>query len=69
MFKTYEEQSKINKYEKMKPNLKPYKKRILQDGTNSLSQSWLENTMWSKWKKLCQQEELNRECLDPWADM
>ncbi len=41
-----------DQYKKWKTGLKPFQIQLLDEGANSLSQSWLLNAMWCDWTEL-----------------
>ncbi len=61
-------------YKEMKL-LKPIQVKLLDEGANSLSQTWLLNSMWSDWKELKEKIDMkrntdakstNKQIMDPW---
>tara|TARA_Y100001968_G_C19406562_1_gene743988 strand:+ start:301 stop:510 length:210 start_codon:yes stop_codon:yes gene_type:complete len=62
-----------SQYKEWKP-LKPFQIKLLDEGPQSLSQSWLVNSMWCEWKsmKMIRDTELpeieSQKLKDPWID-
>ena len=59
-------------YKKIKI-LKPYQIKLLDDGPQSHSQTWLVNSMWSEWNDMQKNSDFNQklyleEATDPWYD-
>ncbi len=71
-----EDQCWKDEYKKWK-TLKPSQLRLLDNGANTLSQSWLLNEMWCDWNQLKKLKEtdlpqlstpIDNKYLDPWLD-
>ena len=70
------EENWVEQYKGWK-DLKPFQIKLLDEGPQSLSQTWLFNTMWSEWKALKHLKEkekfennqsINKITKDPWYD-
>ncbi len=61
-------------FKKWKPNLKPFKIKLLEEGATSQSQALMINDMWCEWKDLAVKRKLNEiagkslEIEDPWYE-
>ena len=55
-------------------DLEPFQISLLENGADTLSQSWLINSMWCEWKDIKKQKETcvptfeKYRCSDPWED-
>ncbi len=64
-------------YKEWKADLKPFQIKLLDEGAESLSQSWLLNEMWCDWNTLKRLKEANLPSIqtsfkqltkDPWDE-
>ena len=61
-------------FKEWKPELKPFQKKLLEDGAQSQSQALLLNDMWCEWKEIAVKRKVKEiaskklSIKDPWKD-